>query len=116
GEVTLNGGLTGLYSGGNPRLSLQGTVRNADVKNVFYSLGNFGQTTLTDKNIEGLLQAEFSLLSELNEDASLVSPSLKGELSFELSDGKIKNFEPFLNIKKLVFKNRNLEDVQFEPI
>jgi|GEM_PF-3132363 len=116
GEVTLNGGLTGLYSSDNPRFSLQGTVRNADVKNVFYSLGNFGQTTLTDKNIEGLLQAEFSLLSELNEDASLVSPSLKGELSFELSDGKIKNFEPFLNIKKLVFKNRNLEDVQFEPI
>lgn len=116
GEVTVTGDFIPSIEGQASKFNLQGNVKNADIKKVFYSLGNFGQNTLTDRNIEGLLQADFHLSAGLNEDASIIFPSVKGKLNFGLYNGKIKNFEPFLKIKKLIFKNRNLEDVQFEPI
>ncbi len=116
GTLSVSGQLSGLDMDQSARFDIKGNVKDADVKKVFYSLGNFGQETLTDKNIEGLLQADFRLASELNPDASIVFPSVEGFLWFDLSNGKIKNFEPFLKIKRLAFKNRDLEDVQFEPI
>ncbi|MCE7042186.1 AsmA-like C-terminal region-containing protein [Dyadobacter sp. CY312] len=105
-------------SGANPlpKLSLRGKVSNADVQSVFYSFDNFGQKTLTDKNLKGRLSTEFDFESLLNNNVQVVPASMKGELHINLRNGFINNFVPFLKMKKLLFKNRNFESVQFAPI
>lgn len=116
GEVTLAASIRGLSKPELPEFSLEGVVNKANVKTVFSQLGNFGQSTLTDRNLEGILKAKFSLNGQLLSGGNIAFPSLTGYLDFDLSKARIINFAPFLKIKKVIFKNRNLEDVQFETI
>ncbi len=99
-----------------PQLLVRGKLENADVQSVFSSFDNFGQTTLTDKNLEGRLTTAFNFNSRLSNTVQVVPTTMQGELSFNLTKGYINNFGPFLKMKKLIFKNRNLERVQFAPI
>ena len=41
---------------------------------------------------------------------------MNGNMYFSLKNAELKNFEPFLNIQKIAFKNRNLDDVQFAEL
>ena len=41
---------------------------------------------------------------------------MNGKMFFSLKNAGLKNFEPFVNIQKIVFKNRNLDDVQFAEL
>lgn len=99
-----------------PQLALRGKLTNADVQSVFNSFDNFGQTTLTDKNLKGRLTTEFDFRSRMSNNVQVVPTTMQGELHFNLTQGYINNFGPFLKMKKLIFKNRNLESVQFAPI
>jgi len=105
-------------SGSNPlpHLALRGNVSNADVKTLFNSFNNFGQQTITDQNLKGRLSTEFNFESRLSNDVKIVPASMKGKLHINLTNGYINNFEPFLKMKRLVFKRRNFESVQFAPI
>jgi hypothetical protein len=99
-----------------PYFSVRGKISNADVQTVFYSFNNFGQQAITDKNLKGKLSADFNFGSNLNNNVKLIPSSMKGMLTFNLRNGYINNFEPFLKMKKLIFKNRNFESVRFAPI
>jgi hypothetical protein len=114
--VRLSGEMGNNGSGTLPHLALRGKILNADVQSVFQSFDNFGQKTLTDKNLKGKLSTDFNFESNLNNNVRLIPATMKGLLHINLTNGHINNFEPFMKMKKLVFKNRNFESVQFAPI
>jgi len=114
--VKVSGEMDNSGSKSLPKLALRGKVSNADVQTLFYSFDNFGQKTLTDQNLKGRLSTEFEFTSSMNNSVQIVPASMKGQLRINLTNGYINNFEPFLKMKKLVFKNRNFESVQFAPI
>ena len=99
-----------------PRLVLKGQIWNADVQSVFYSFNNFGQKTITDQNLKGRLNSNFNFETRLSNSVKLVPSSMRGQLHINLTNGYINNFEPFLKMKKLIFKKRNFESVKFAPI
>jgi hypothetical protein len=101
---------------GLPNLRLRGKVTNADVHKVFYSFDNFGQTTITSNNLKGKLNADFAFATRLNNNVKVVPGSMRGVLRFDLFNGELINFEPLMKIKKLIFRNRNFERVEFSPI
>lgn len=101
---------------GLPFLKLKGKVANADVHRVFSSFDNFGQKTITSQNIKGKLNADFQFESRLANNVKIVPSSMRGSLHFDLNNGYLINFEPLLKIKKLIFKKRNFERVEFAPI
>jgi hypothetical protein len=115
-RVRLSGEMGNNGSGTLPHLALRGKILNADVQSVFQSFDNFGQKTLTDKNLKGKLSTDFNFESNLNNNVRLIPATMKGLLHINLTNGHINNFEPFMKMKKLVFKNRNFESVQFAPI
>ena len=41
---------------------------------------------------------------------------MNGKMYFSLKNAQLKNFEPFLNIQEIAFKNRNLDDVRFAEL
>jgi hypothetical protein len=116
GQVRVSGEMDNSGASALPKVALRGRVAGADVQSVFYSFDNFGQNTLTDKNLKGRLSTEFDFTSQLNNSVQVVPASMKGVLRINLTNGYINNFEPFLKMKRLVFKNRNFESVQFAPI
>ncbi|MEO6687304.1 MAG: AsmA-like C-terminal region-containing protein, partial [Dyadobacter sp.] len=110
GEIT-NSGLNRM-----PHLAIKGSVINADVRTLFSSFNNFGQTTITDQNLNGLLNTDFNFDTNLSNNVQIVPASMSGSLHIYLTNGNINNFGPFLKMKRLVFKNRNLGSVRFAPI
>jgi hypothetical protein len=115
-RVRISGEMGNNGSGAMPHLAIRGKIDNADVQSVFESFDNFGQKTLTDQNLKGRLSTDFNFESSLNNNVRLMPATMKGLLHINLTNGHINNFEPFLKMKKLVFKNRNFESVQFAPI
>ncbi len=99
-----------------PQVNLNGKIVDTRVQSVFYSFNNFGQDMITDRNIKGTLSSDFRLDALLNKDATLVDSSMHGNLNFNLINGSIIDFKPFLKVKKMFFKTRSLEHVQFAPI
>ncbi|MCE6989031.1 AsmA-like C-terminal region-containing protein [Dyadobacter sp. CY323] len=99
-----------------PQMALRGKIVNADVHSVFYSFDNFGQKTITHENLNGILSTDFDFQSHLNNNVRLIPSTMRGVLHFNLRNGSISNFEPFMKMKKLIFKRRNFEEVKFAPI
>ncbi len=116
GDVKFSGGFQAFDDQHLPRFYANGTLTNANVESVFYSFGNFGQTTLTDRNMKGRLTADFHFESLIKNDTSFVKPSMRGYVNMNLNQARIVDFKPIMDIKKLLFKNRALENVQFAPL
>jgi hypothetical protein len=116
GAFKVSGSINNPYSTEPPRVEIAGSIVNADVHSVFYSFNNFGQKAVTHLNLKGKLNTDFKFSSNLKNDATIIPKSMKGEVQLNLVRGQIVNFEPFLKMKKLIFKNRALEQVRFSPI
>jgi len=116
GGFKVSGSINNPYSTEPPRVEIAGNITNADVHSVFYSFNNFGQKAVTHLNLKGKLNTDFKFSSNLKNDATLLPKSMKGEVKLNLVRAQIVNFEPFLKMKKLIFKNRKLEQVRFSPI
>jgi hypothetical protein len=114
--VKISGEMDNSGLGQLPYLKMRGYVNNADVHKVFYAFDNFGQKTITYENLKGKLSANFNFETRLNNNVKIVPGSMKGLLHFDLNKGYLINFEPLLKIKKLMFKKRNFERVEFSPI
>lgn len=97
-------------------LNATGKVTNANVSNILYSFKDFGQKALSSKNVKGQLDIDFNFSSQVNPDVSLVPKSMNGYLDMHFTKGQLIDFEPFLKMKKLIFKNRPLENVKIAPI
>lgn len=114
GSVKISGGINFQNQKSTPQLYLRGNLNNADVQSVFASLENFGQNAITHENIEGKLTSSFQFNSLLSNNVMLIPSSMSGRIKIKLNQAQIINFEPFLRIKKLIFKRRNLEHVRFD--
>ncbi|MGF7231708.1 AsmA-like C-terminal region-containing protein [Arachidicoccus sp.] len=96
--------------------SLKANVEDVEVGRLFNDFGNFGQNTITSKNIKGQFSSKIVMNGQLNGDASLVKNSLIGKVNFELDNGQLLNFAPLKSIQKFIFKNRNFDRISFKTI
>ncbi len=116
GTFQIAGNVNQLRSGRPIQMSVNAKLTNTDVKTVFSSFNNFGQYTITDRNLKGKLSSTFVFSAQLKNDVSLVQNSVNGLLTVNLRDAEIIDFDPFLKMKKLIFRKRALEHVLFAPI
>jgi hypothetical protein len=116
GTFQIAGNVNQLRSGRPIQLNVDAKLTNTDVKSVFSSFNNFGQYTITDRNLQGKLSSTFKFSAELKNDVSLVQNSVDGVLAVDLREAEIIDFDPFLKMKKLIFRKRALEHVLFAPI
>ncbi len=96
----------------NAHLDLQ----HINVKKLFYAFDNFGQTSLTSKNLNGIFNSTANITAGVNKAGKFIPSSMNGRMYFSLKNAQLKNFEPFLNIQQIIFKNRNLDDVRFAEL
>ena len=116
GKFGFSGGINDLDKATHS-LAMKGSVQNSDVSKVFQTLDNFGQKTLTHKQLSGKFTTDFSLTATMLQGFRLVTSSCWGDLSVKLQDGALTNFKPFDDFKKIVvLKNRNYDNVQFATI
>ncbi len=116
GEVGISGGVKTYEGKKLPVFYVKGKVERANLESVFHSLGNFGQKAITDKNLRGILSADFGFQAKINNDTSFVRSSMNGFMNVNLEKVQILNFKPMLDIRKLVFKNRAWNNVQLASL
>src|SRR5690606_35088456 len=92
------------------------TIKEVDVRKLFYSFGNFGQTAILDSNIRGNISADVTASGGIQYSGDLVPHSLEGKVKFNLKNGRLIDFEPLGTIGKIIFFNRDLSDITIAPL
>lgn len=103
GSLTLNG----IVDAKNPKaIDVISTFKldGLHVDSVFYVFENFDQTFIEDRHLKGGAYANVDLEMTLNEKLNLIPPTLIADISANIKNGELNNFEP---LKKL---NKYLDD------
>lgn len=114
GTIEANGSLRNEIAS-NP-FSFKATLRHVNVSTVFNAFNNFGQQAIAANNIQGSLDASIDLKGEVTEKLLLIPDSTRGQIDFNLKQGRLIDFEPVQKISETVFKHRNFSDIQFADL
>ncbi len=82
----------------------------------FRGFQNFGQTTLTDENLKGTVDAEIAFSTVLNNNYEVQSETMHGTLDLHISDGEFIDFSGLNNLDGFLWKNRRLDHVYFSDL
>ena len=75
-------------------LALDMAIDKVDLPLVFKECDNFGQTTLTDKNLKGRLSADIQLKTVWDDYKTIDMDQLEGNLKCSVLHGELNNFDP----------------------
>ncbi len=100
------------YNQANAKLTLQ----NINVQKLFYAFDNFGMKGLTSNNLTGTLNTNANLQLGFDNKGKIIPNSMLGNLFFSIKNGTLKNFKPIADIQEVIFKNRNLDNIQFAEL
>lgn len=120
-KVYNSGGTLSLSGNINPednynKYSLNATISKVNVKEFFYSFDNFGQKTITNKNLQGYLSALVNINGRISSSGSILPKSIFGKVIFNLNNAALLNFEPITNVGKFAFPNRNVSDIRINNL
>lgn len=114
GFIDLNGYVH--QSATNNPFAIKGKIKNVDLDLFLLAFDNFGMQAVTNENIRGKFTSDIDLMGKFTDQGVLLKRSIKGNVDFVLSDAAFINFYPFTEIKKYVFKRRNLDSISFFDI
>jgi len=114
GSIKGNGYL--VFTGTQDLLMNMGTeVTDIDVSQVFMQTENFGQQTLTDKNLQGVLNAKLYIKNTWKDYSSPDMDNLNAIIDFEIKNGALKNFEP-VKAASAFIRVEELSNIRFADI
>jgi len=91
-------------------------LENINVEKLFYAFDDFGMKSLNSSNIRGILNATGNLKLGIDEKGNLIKNTTLGNLQFSLKKGALVKFKPLEDIQKIIFKNRDLSDIEFAEL
>jgi hypothetical protein len=86
------------------------------VQKLFFAFDDFGMKSLNSTNLRGVLNTTVDLKLGIDGNGNLIKNSMLGNLQFSLKNGGLVKFQPMLDIQKIIFKNRDLDDIQFAEL
>jgi hypothetical protein len=86
-----------------------------DIPTIFKQCENFGQTTLTDKNLKGTVSTAISLNATWLNYKELDDKNLSAIVDFSIKNGELIKFEPLKAASKFI-KVEELEDIKFSSL
>lgn len=104
------------FNSGNYLLESSGILNNIDITELFRELENFGQTTLTDKNIKGratVLVENFSM--GFTPQFEVIEPSIYTLANVKIDNGELINYTVLESLSKFVDMTE-LQDIKFETL
>ena len=111
------------------KLSTQSKFDGIDVKDLFFSFNQFGQNTLEDRHLDGVLGGSANIEFLFDEKLDVLPSSIFGESEFNIYKGRLIKFEPLDEVAdyfasnfilKRVFKaeelRKELQDIHFDTL
>jgi len=114
GTMKLNGKLT--QNGNINRFALSALVANVNISDFFYSFENFGQQTLTSKNLRGNFFTKTNITGSITNEGKIIPRSINGNIIFDLKKGALVGMESIKNVGKFAFPFRDLDHITIDNL
>ncbi|MBC6112430.1 AsmA family protein [Pedobacter fastidiosus] len=114
GLLSLNGNIVQEPSSNSFKISSK--ISHVSVKDFFYSFDNFGQNTITNKNLKGYLSSFVNISGKISHTGKILPRSINGKVVFNLNNAALVNFDPMVKVGKFAFANRNLSNVEIKNL
>jgi len=114
GNMQLAGALH--QQGNNNNFTMNATVNNVHISQLFYAFDNFGLSSLTADNLKGNVSAKVNLKGNVLDNGSLGKNSLYGTINFNLKNGALVNFGPLADIGNFAFRKRHLDSITIDNL
>jgi hypothetical protein len=111
GSLVIKGNID--QSGAVNKFNLNSRINNVNVQNLFNAFDNFGQDAITDKNLRGTFYGNAAVSGSMLGDGKIVPRSLRGNVTFDIRNGSLVNFEPMYKIGNFAFPNRDFSNIRF---
>ena len=96
-------------------LSCSSDLKNVNIRTLFYQFENFGQTSLTDRNINGKVNAHVDYSSDFNTNLSADLSSIRAMANITIESGELINYAP-LNRLSAFLRFDDLSNIQFSRL
>jgi len=91
------------------------TCTNLNISKIFYECENFGQQTLTDRHLKGIVDASVYFNSTWNNYNQLDEDKLNALIGFTIRNGELIGFEPLRAASKYI-RVDELKDIRFASL
>ena len=114
GTIKADGALKVLPDNG---ILLQTTsnFKTIDIKKLFVSFDNFGQTFILDKHLKGTLNADITVSSQWTSKMELDQEKLTATCSMQINNGELADFEPMYELSKYIALSE-LKQIKFASL
>ena len=114
GSITFNSEVQ--PSGKNFAFSSNAQVNRVDIASFLSSFNNFGIKSFSPNNIKGKLSSQANVTGFINSNGELITNSMHGNLTFNVNQGALVNFEPIVKIGKFAFPFRDVKNITFSDL
>lgn len=113
GTITANGKLD-ISTMKRNKLELTASLNQLDITQLFYEFNNFGQASLTDKNLKGSLTTDLALQATWDE-RKFNKSKFYAVADVTVDNGELNNFDPMLALAKFV-RISELRNIRFSKL
>lgn len=96
-------------------ISCDASIQKVNIQQLFTEVENFGQKSLSDKNLRGVLTANVQFASVWSSTLKVEKPTIYAKATIRIDDGALIDYEPLSGLSKYL-KNRDLKKVSFETL
>lgn len=109
GRINFAGSLS--PSGRTNDFNINTKVSHVNIATFFKSFNNFSLESLKSDNLQGKASIDANLTGRILDSGELLENSLKGEVSFNLKDAALLNFDAIRDVGKFAFPFRNFDKI-----
>lgn len=96
-------------------MNFDSKIARLDVTKLFTQMENFGQTTMTEKNVRGRVSADVQFSSAWSVDLNCDSRKVRSTCDITIENGELNNFTPILALSKYL-KVPDLNHIRFSTL
>lgn len=93
----------------------QSRLNSININKLFYSFNNFGQTFITNQNLEGNLTGDVYFNSEWSDKIEIYKNTVSSDCDIVLTNGELNNFEPMMALSRFIEVDE-LKNIKFSTI
>lgn len=96
-------------------LQTQAQLVGVDINQLFYQLGNFGQSGITSDHLSGRLTAGIVLSALWTKALEINWESLETSAKIKVEDGRLQNFPPMMTLGRFI-RTDDLDNIRFSTL
>ena len=96
-------------------MSCKAKVSGMNITELFTQMENFGEQTVTDKNLKGTLNADVVFSSSWSKDLTINPAKVNVQADITINNGELNNFKPILALSKYL-KLADLKHISFSTL